>query len=617
MSRRLALVALALGLSSGCAGRGLSPTTAAHGSLRAHTVEEPTRARTSAPPIAVLVEGTRVRAIDLARARTLWTRPLAVGGHLVANDEIVVVPTVDGRIVGIERTSGAVRFSATLPGEALTGLTVTRRWIVATVIGGRKGERAQVVGFATSDGQPRWRRRADVRLGAPLAIGDVALVPIGRQVAALSLGSGRELARIDTPVAGKGTDVPAYETLMHEGPAIVAASGLRWTALGAVGAASREHAIGRTYAPFVAARDGIDAGHGEDERLRLWVRMGGVDTTPRDAVLLARRAVIGMRLDRQGRPARARWVHREAEGELVAMDVGRERVVLVREDGAIVQLDAETGRVVDRIAGGDAVRGALVLGTPKASRSTPAAKDVASELLALLGDPDPRLLPAQQLAADLLWRDPSAEVRTRVRELANGAIRGDTTPASVALRQHALALVAEPWGREESGERDLVLAQLRGRPGFAAGDDGASGVAEAARAAVGSAAPDVVGELGGWLLHPGTAPSDLVEIVRAIAELDDPTAVETVATFVQRYHADTVVAYESPALVLAAEWLAHHAETGQGATARRAHEVLAALAADPLCEANLRATIARRLRAMPAPDRDRGDERPALVSSRL
>jgi outer membrane protein assembly factor BamB len=606
---------LALVLATACAGRTLAPSVAAHGSLHPHTVADGPRVRKPAPPIVVLVERSRVRAIDLEHARTLWTRPLAVGGHPVANDDLVVVPTIDGRLVGLERSTGTTRFSATLPGEALTGLTVTPKWVVATVLGGGKGARAQVVAFATSDGQPRWHRRAEVRLGSPLALGDVALVPIGGQIAALALATGRELARVDTPASGGPSDVPAYETLLSEGTALVAATGLRWTPLGAVGTASREHSLGRTYAPFVASRGGIDAGHGEAERLRLWVRIGDVDATPRDAVLLARRAVIGLRLDREGRPARARWVHRETAGELVAMDVGAQRIVLVREDGAIVQLDAVSGRVVDRIAGGDRVRGALVLGTPSGSRAPGREVSAAEDLLALLDDRDPRLLPAQRLAADLLWRDPDAVVRAHVRALAAGAIRGDTRADSVALRQHALELVAAPWGRGESGERELLLARLRARPSFSAGTD--TGVAEAARAAIGSGAPDVVAELGGWLLHPGTAASDLVEIMRALAELDDPSAVETVATFVQRYHADTVVAYESTALVLAAEWLADHAAAGGSEAAQRARDVLAALVADPLCEAQLRATISRRLQAMPAAASDRDDERSALVSARL
>jgi hypothetical protein len=49
----------------------------------------------------------------------------------------------------------------------------------------------------------------------------------------------------------------------------------------------------------------------------------------------------------------------------------------------------------------------------------------------------------------------------------------------------------------------------------------------------------------------------------------------------------------------------------------RAREVLAALAADPLCEAQLRATIARRLAEIPQPVDERADDRPALLSSRL
>lgn len=85
-------------------------------------------------------------------------------------------------------------------------------------------------------------------------------------------------------------------------------------------------------------------------------------------------------------------------------------------------------------------------------------------------------------------------------------------------------------------------------------------------------------------------------------------------TFVQRYHADPVVAYESSALVLATQWLADHAAT-HGPSAERAREALTALAADPLCEANLRATILRRLRDLP-PASPRADEA-SLLSSRL
>ncbi len=621
MSRSaLLLAALAL---VGCA-RMLPGHAGEHGNLLAQTAAHDEResrrdAREAGLPLVVFFERARVVAIDPVHARTRWSVPLEVVGHPVASASTVYLPVRGGRLVAVERATGTIRFDADLPGEALTGLAVSEPWITATVLGGPHGARAEILGLSTLDGHVRWRRRSDAPLGVPDVVGRIAVVPVGQQVAALRLGSGRELARLD--VAGFGAQ--RLERVSHRAGAWFVGGGSRWVSLGTSGSDGRAHELSRTYAPAFATDGGLDDGHGDDERLRMWLRLSSVDATPRDAILLSRRAVVATRLDAEGRPIRARWVHVEPEGELVAMEVTGDRVVLVREDGAVVQLADDDGHVIDRIAGGDPVRGALVIGAPpRVAGDATRADDpeVVTRLLELVADPDPRLLPAQRLAADLLWRHDDAKVRAGVNALADGRMRGDDTPAGAVLREHARALVGEAWGTGTSVDVDALLLALRSRPAF--GDAVQTERSDAIRGSVRSGSPAVVAELAALLLHPGTRPEDLVEIVRALAVLRDPGAVAPVATFVRRYHADQLVAYESSALVSAAALLLGHAR-GPGPARATAREALRDAVGDPLCEPSLRAFIARGLAELPTDDgavRDEGhgdDDHAPVLSANL
>lgn len=612
MIRRALLVAAAALV--GC-GHALPRKAPVHGNLVAQATGQAERRERQAeapPPLVVLVEHARVRAIDPISAQSQWVLPLEVTGHPVANGSTVYFPVRGHRLVAVDRLRGTIRFSVDLPGEALTGLDVSERWIVASVIGGKKGARAELVALASHDGQVRWRHHADRPLGIPAVQGSVAVVPIGGQVAAFRVVTGRELARQDVP-AGK-----QLERVVHHGDAWFVGGGAEWFELGQGG---RAHALVGAHAPVFPQVAGIDPGHDDGERLRLWLALSE-HAIVRDAVLLSRRAVVALRLDAEGRPSRARWIHVEEHGELVAMEVVGDRVMLVREDGAIVTLVAATGKILDRIAGGDPVRGALVLGERAATigaASRERAEDPVEDLRALLLDPDPRLLPAQRLAAELLWRDDNADVRAAVVALSEGAMRSEQTDAAEALRDHAAGLTHARYGQGTSADVAVVLARLRERPHAGqAVDDLGTAIREAAK----SGTPEVIAELSALLLHPGTRPIELVEIVKTFARLRDPGAVDALATFVRRYHADQVVAYESSALRGAAELLLVHSaspapdEHGQATSpAERARTVLRAVVDDPLCEPALRAFIADGLRALPAESPD--ERTKPLLSSRL
>jgi len=600
MIARVLFAWLLLGLA-GCAGRMLPARAAEHGSLLVAATHDESEAREhareSALPLVVLVERARVVAIDPIHARVRWTLPFVVAGHPVASADTIVLPLRGQKLAAIDRATGHLRFLVSLPGEALTGVALSEPWIVATIVDRPGQAPAQILGISTEDGDIRWRRRAEARMGVPDVVGDITVVGIGDQIAALRLDSGREVARVD--VAGQRRGI-AVERVTHREDTWFVGGGTRFAGLRTRGADVDAHELARTYAPAFPTIDGIDSGHGDDERLRLWVRLSGVNASPRDGILLARRAVVAVRLDAEGRPVRARWVHVEEDHEIVAMEVVRDRVVLVREDGAIVQLADDDGRTIDRIVGGDAVRGALIVGgPPRLHGNTVRADDpdVVTDLHALVGDRDPRLLPAQRLAVDLLWRHDDPRVRASVRALARGELRPDDAEPAAILRDHATELLATRWGSGSSDDVAQTVIALRRRPAF--GDD-ESTLTQTVRAAVRSGDPAVIDELSALLLHPGTRTDDLVAIVDALAALGDPRALPAVATFVQRYHADDVIAGESTALVSAAALLLAHAgadDPGRG----HAYAVLRGVVDDPMCDARLRSFVWTGLRELPAP----------------
>lgn len=603
-------------LGTGCAGRLLPTHDDAHGNLLSVTAKQSAKQserslrrqkRRGADPLVVLVERRGVRAIDPVTAEVRWTRTLHVTGHPVASAYAIFVPIQGHRLVALDRKSGIVRWESPLPGEALTGLDTSETTVAATVIDHRRG-RSKLVGLSARDGQLRWVRRADSRIGAPAAVGNVVVASIGQQVVALRAGTGWERARIDLPRSSGDPErfddgAPLYEHVAVRHRSLIAGQGTAFVDLASAMASRVESGFGvDEYAPTFRRSAGLDV-MGDAERLRLWVQFLQNGDAPRSAVLLCRRAVIALRLTPEGEATHALWAYLGDGREFVAMDVGESRVTLVREDGSLLALDRGTGAELDRIAGGDPVRGALLLDVDSTERthlgSVPPRK-VMRQLVDMLRDPDPRLLPAQRLAADLLWRTPEPEPRRVVESLARGELRNGPGAADADLRAHALDLLAEPWGRPDEEAVDEILEGLQLEPSYLS--DVRPSVGVLARRAVRTGSPEIVPGLVDHLLHPQTPPADLGELVDALAEVGRVQAVEGVATFVRRYHADPQVVYESDALERAIDMLGSVAgDTGADPeSADVAARALLEVWRDPFTEPTLRAYMQPRLEALPA-----------------
>lgn len=596
-------------LLAACGGMRVQTDAPAGGNLLALTERASSRAarRTHAvEPLVVLVERRGIRAIDPGTAQQRWWHALPVAGHPVASADTIYVPLHGHRLVAIDRRTGVERWKVELPGEALTGLAVSEPIVVASVIDHRRG-RSRLAALSTHDGALRWMRRSDARFGAPAAVGRVVLAPLHDQVVAFRLHAGTERARLDLPPAAetRPEGAPAYERVIVSGRSLVAGEGTRWVDLrGATAAREELQRVDDGYGDVFAQWSGLDPGHGEDERLRLWVEFDPTSAAPRSAVLLCRRAVLSVRLDPQGRATVGQWAYVVRDDrEIVAMSVGEHRITLVHEDGRIMQLARASGIELDRIAGGEATRGALVLDVDAPVRGQANARPDRAATLRMLADvvldPDPRLLPAQKLVADLLWRDEDPWVRAAVVQIAKAEVRSEPGEAPEALRRHALDLVARPWGRLDEAEAATLRDELAERPSFLDDRRPAAGVLarRAVKAGDGSMLPDLVEHL----LHPNTPPTDLPELVAALSKMPRAEAVDGLATFVRRYHADPQVVHESAALVRAVDVLVARCDPDddEAELARTAWTTLRDIANDPFTEPSLRAYVIGRLPAAP------------------
>jgi hypothetical protein len=582
-------VLLTLVAALGCAGRPLRPDARPHGNFAAVVA----RGLADAPqrhgsPLVVSFGEAEATAIDLDTGSVRWRRPIRVLGAPAASGRRVAVPVRGHGLLLLDVDTGATLWERRLPGEALTGVTLTERRVVATVVTAQSNTRSLVVAMSAADGRTRWTRRSPALLGVPAALGRQILVPTPNEVVVLAQGRGRELARMRPPA-----EVGALGRIELHGSKALAAGAHAFVDLH--GGGQTVYRIDPHTAPAFRVVQGLDPGLGHGDGVEWRLRPTSSAGAPREAVLMARRAALGVRLDADGRPVTAHWVHRQDDAhELVAVGVDARTATFVREDGSILRLDVRDGHRLAEWPGRGPTLGAVVVGTTPSRHAdhdatSPEESSMEDALVALIEDPDPRLVPAQRLAIELLWRHERPEVRALLQDFSQGGIRPDPDSITEDLREHARAVMAGPWGPSD----EATLAALADALGSAReGHRRHDALQDAIARAVRSGTPAVLGELVALLDQPGLAPEELVALTRALRDLGDHRAVFGVATFVLRYHADPDVVDESPAVFYALDFLVAQAHDAvEPAASARAREVLAKLAEDRFTAPRLRAFL--------------------------
>ena len=575
----------------GCSGRLLRTDMRPHGNFTAVVAGGlADRADATASALAITFGEAEAHAIDLDTGATVWRRPVRVLGAPVAVGRRVAVPVRGHELLLLDADTGATIWQRPLPGEAFTGVTMTDRRVVATVVTGDPKARSLVVAFSIADGSSRWLRRSSALLGVPGAVGRHVLVPTEAEVIALADGRGREIARMRPP-----PEVGALGRIELHGRTVLAAGAHAFVDLH--GGGQTVYRIDPHTAPAFRVVEGLDPGVGRDGGLAWRLRPGAGAGAPREAVLMARRVALGIRLDADGRPVTANWVHHHDDTrELVALDVDERIATLVREDGSILRLDLRDGLVVSELEGHKTTLSAVIVGRgaePDAPTTQSAVLDMEQALLDLIEDPDPRLVPAQRLALELLWRNDRPTVRANLHDIVHGAIRPESDAISDSLRAHAHLVMDGPWGpADERTRMQSTEALAAARRGATQRDDLEASVAQVVR----SGNPDALDELVGLLEQPSLHAEELVAITHALRDLDDHRAVFGVAAFVLRYHADPEVVHESQAMLYALDFLVTQSrEDAFDPSARtRAREVLVKLTEDRFTVPRLRAFLLER-----------------------
>ena len=604
-ARTVASVALVLGMGA-CARGTLEPRR--EGPQFNRAIRQGDAPETARPLRLVLFSDANAVGIDPTTGEELWRRPVRAFGPPVSVGDAVVVPVYGHRAMALNAVTGATLWEHALPGQVLTGLDASERGVIVTALQTdpkdrkRPREREQarsVVGaMSMNDGRIRWTRPSETLLGVPAARGKAGFVPMGDKVVSVNLRTGRILGT-------RATGSPDIDRVERHGRTLLASDG----------DALIDLSVGTRYdyeqddAQLFARVDGIEPGLGHHAGVVFRLLPPPGAGAPRDALFLGRRALIFVRLDEKGRLSRARWVHaRMDQREYVDFAAMPDAVLLVRDDGALVRLDRETGRIREELEGVVAPQGAAFVGyaQPVEDREDSVDRDTTVALLqGLVEDPDERLIPAQKLALTLLWRDTRPQVRRSVQDLAAGLTRPDGGDATLALMDHADALLTEAWGRGDP-ETVRALAQrltsnrLRG-----------DALRDAAREAVEAGGTEVFAPLVSLLDEPELEASELDHVAMALRDIGAPETVEGAARFLTQYHADPEIVDASKAIYYLAELLAAHAQpdlpehTTEDASAV-AREALGAVVDDEFTVPSLRAFIESRLEPA-AEDPDRGE----------
>ncbi|MCR9160613.1 MAG: PQQ-binding-like beta-propeller repeat protein [Nannocystaceae bacterium] len=591
-----AVVSLTLALSTGACARGALEARR-EGPAFNRAARQGAEAPAATPLRLVLFSDAHAVGIDPATGQELWRRPVRAFGPPVSVGDAVVVPVYGHRAVALNANTGATLWEHALPGQVLTGLDASERGVIVTALQAdpkerkrpreREQARSVVGGMSMHDGRIRWTRPSTALLGVPAARGKAGFVPMGDTVVSVNLRTGRILGSKTTASA----DIDRVE---RHGTTLLASDG----------DALIDLQVGTRYdyeqddAQLFARVDGIEPGLGHHGGVVFRLLPPPGAGAPRDALFLGRRVLIFVRLDERGRLSRARWVHaRMDQREYVDFAAMPDAVLLVRDDGALVRLDRETGRVREELEGVVEPHGAAFVGyaTPVEDSEDSVDRDTTVALLqGLIEDPDERLVPAQKLALTLLWRDPRPQVRRTVEDVAAGIVRPDGADATLSLMDHADTLLTQAWGRGDPqtvhalAER-LTSKRLRG-----------DALRDAAREAVEAGGAEVYAPLVNLLDQPDLDARDLDHVAMALRDIGAPETIDGAARFVTQYHADPEIVDASKAIYYLAELLAAHAQpdlpehTTEEASAA-ANAALGAVVEDEFTVPSLRAFIEAQL----------------------
>ena len=585
---RLALaLLLALTIVTGCASRAAFDTTFPltkehdlHGLLaRMH-------AAPGAPQLPVVV-GVRqqprgVFAFDLSAQRLLFSQEADVSGKPLAAGPYAVVP--EGEKLRLRRLSdGSVVREIEAAGMHLIGADGDGS-VTALVLstGGSYAARSRLV--IVRGEEISANLLVEQTLGAPAVQGGLVFVPHGRVHLSVLSAEGQELARV------RIRDDVASEARSNGRDVYFGQAGVykldEQTPAGVNGGA-------HYFAPDVARRRKLP---GSPELLHDTtldppaldsavhrIALGFWPETTSDGVSLANdalylsfyRTLFALTADASG----AHWV-RATPSDIVGMGGHSAGVVAVEERGVVSAFDREGDLVLEAQLGLSPLLASVRAEGLSAEGSGEALPSLSAQLRAAALHDDTRLVPAGELALQLLARLPDEEASSLLIEICS------KSSLTRRIRDSACELLG---GRKDGV--DSVLVALARHSDYLR-DEPAPPLAPLSKAAATAGDQRAAPLLLAHLEDPSTDPDDLPVLMASLTLLGDTSVVPAVARFLKLYHADAANGSLGAALVLATQLLAKLAPELAAGT-------LEAIASDGLGDGTVREAARKELAKLP------------------
>lgn len=540
----------------------------------------PTRSAGGLLAAVIQGESRAVSVFDLSTRRARWTQPMAASSTPeIVGDAVVVETGTTTRVLDL--ASGAERGRVEHTGLDLTGAARDGDTIVLCASSGLAGgsrRAGRVVALDARSGRELWSHDVGGLLGRPAARGGLAFIPWDRQsIAVLDLASGVEQARIRSTDDVLSWVATLGDGIFYGGRGIYrltpeSASGTR------AGSAFLANPLEGVPGDPLIFRDGFLATTGS-RTARDKIQFGFAPRAAQgNAVALTNDTVyLGYYHDLVAVDASTgavRWAQR-LEEDIEGLQVTAAGVFVVSATGKLRGVDPATG-AVSLVAELNASLGAVALDAEGLAAPTGGVApegSVREQLVAMVRDPDNRLVPFRAFLVGLLGRIEDENVTHDLLDLYT------QRSIPVQLKQR----IATALQARRNGAQFLIQA-LQDHYDYLEGRQ-APPLQVIAPTLVAMNARDAVPGLIAHLLDHETPLAALPDVIAAIGTLGEGAALPTLQRWIQLYRADSTFRGEHVvALNTAMDAIFRHGDA-------TAHEWLRGMSRDPRLSADARTHI--------------------------
>ncbi len=521
------------------------------------SADKPTNAGGKSLVFLVTSQPTSIVAYDLEANKKLWQVKDDVSSKIVVGRQVLFHRAGAKTMVARSISSGQKLWSVNMKrGDRLLGHTTDGTdlyYVTEHIKRAEDGTAAYLVAVAGGSGTTRWVQPSAGRLGAPVAMPGMVILPLRSQSMALvETTKGEELARIRSK-----EEMVIWVRRTKAGVLYGGKSGIYKLDDKSVTGSSKESSFLAaslpSWIPPLYWWDGYNAAlasYTAYDRNRLLWNLDPKAMTFADNTLYDHSFRFVFAFDTSIKSSNERsnlkWVYSFPRHDVVASTHTGKAMLLVSDNGSIVVLDPATGLQVSRVDLKLKLRGASFDAKGFAPASGSSGKpDLRKSLIEVIWDPDRRFGKVKLFAVQELSKLTGADVSADLVKIV-------TYPKiDPAVYKMAGQMIVD---RHDKKSIPLYLGTLKSHYNFLDGTT-SQAVDIMARALGDLKAKEAVKPLLSHLMDHETPIPAVEEIVKALIVIADKSALESFRSFLLTYRADSMFIKSSAALNLVADGL--------------------------------------------------------------